>query len=108
MIRFLFRFLATISLAIAVVMAVLDATRTVAAKTLVMTPLLTSWHKAFPQQLAQFRVFLEQGIQPLAWDPLATTVLRLPGFAVFAILAFLLYAVGRRSQRRIGRFVVDE
>ena len=31
MIRFLFRFLATVALAVAVIMAVLDATRTVAA-----------------------------------------------------------------------------
>ena len=108
MIRFLFRFLATISLAIAVIMAVLDATRTVAAKTLVMTPLLTAWEKTFPQQMAQFRALLEQKVHALAWDPVATTLLHLPGFAIFAILAFLLYAIGRRPQRRIGRFVIDE
>lgn len=108
MIRFLFRFLATISLAIAVIMAVLDATRTVAAKTLIMTPLIVSWDKTFPQQLAKFRVFLEQTVGPLSWDPVALTLLTLPGFVVFAILAFLLYAIGRRPQRRIGRFIIDE
>jgi len=108
MIRFLFRLLATASLAIAVIMAVLDATRTVAAKTLVTTPLLASWEKTYPQQLAAFRTFLEQKIHAQAWDPVATTVLGLPGFVVFAVLAFLLYAIGRRPQRKIGRFVVDE
>jgi len=108
MIRFLFRFLATISLAVAVIMAVLDATRTVAAKALVMTPLVISWDNTFPQQLVEFRAFLVQKVGPLAWDPVALTLLTLPGFVVFAILAFLLYAIGRRPQRRIGRFVVDE
>jgi hypothetical protein len=108
MIRFLFRFLATVSLAAAVIMAVLDATRTVAAKNLVMTPLLSSLEKTFPRQLAQFRAFLEQNVHSLAWDPVAVAVLALPGFVVFAILAFLLYALGRRPRRRIGRFVVDE
>jgi len=108
MIRFLFRFLATISLAIAVIMAVLDATRTVAAKTLVLTPLVVSWDKTFPQQLVQFRAFLVQKLGPMAWDPVALTLLTWPGFVIFAVVAFLLYAVGRRPQRRIGRFVVDE
>lgn len=108
MIRFLFRFLATASLAIAVIMAVLDATRTVAAKTLVMTPLLASWEKTFPRQLEQFRAFLEQDIYPSAWDPVAKSVLELPGFVVFAVAAFVLYAIGRRPRRKIGRFVIDE
>ena len=108
MIRAFFRLLAMFALAVAVIMAVLDATRTVAAKTLVMTPLVVSWDKTFPQQLAQFRAFFEQKISPLAWDPVALALLTLPGFVVFAILAFLLYAIGRRPQRRIGRFIVDE
>ena len=51
MIRFLFRLLATISLAVAVIMAVLDATRTVAAGSLVTTPLGTSWLAVSPATL---------------------------------------------------------
>jgi hypothetical protein len=37
----------------------------------------------------------------------ATVVIAQPGFAVFGVLAFLLYAVGRRRQRRIGDFAVE-
>ena len=34
-------------------------------------------------------------------------ILGQPGFAVFGVLAFLLYAIGHRPERRIGRFVVE-
>lgn len=107
MIRFLFKFFATLSLAVAVVMAVLDTTRTVAAKALVVTPLQASWTSAWPDGLTTFQTFMVQKIHPAAWDPVALAVLSLPGFVVFAILAFLLYAVGRKPKRRIGRFVID-
>jgi hypothetical protein len=108
MIRAFFRLLAMISLAVAVIMAVLDATRTVAAKTLVMTPLLTSWQAGWPDGLAAFQAFVEQKLAGFLWDPVATALLGLPGFLIFLVIAFLLYALGRKPERRIGRFVVDE
>ncbi len=52
MIRFLFRLLSTVSLAIAVIMAVLDATRTVAASGLVLSSLRESWAATSPDTLA--------------------------------------------------------
>ena len=51
--------------------------------------------------------FVTTHIHALAWDPVATSVLALPGFIVFLALAFLLYAIGHRPARRIGRFVTD-
>jgi hypothetical protein len=107
MIRFFFRLLATLALAVTVIMATLDATRTVAAKTLVMTPLLDSWVAVWPEGPAALQALLEQKIHALAWDPVATTILALPGFVAFALLALLLYAIGRRPERRIGRFLIN-
>ena len=46
MFRFLFRLLASLALAVAVIMAVLDVTRTIAASHLVLTPLGASWVSA--------------------------------------------------------------
>ena len=69
MIRFLFRFAATLALAAAVVMAVLDATRTVAAKTVVLTPLMTSWQATCPEGPARARQFIEQRLSAVVWDP---------------------------------------
>jgi hypothetical protein len=37
------------------------------------------------------------------WDPLLLTLLKAPGFAAFAVLAFLLYAIGHRRPDPSGR-----
>jgi len=103
MIRFLFRLLATMLLAVAVVMAVIDATRTVAAGELVMTPLGVSWLAVWPDTLEKAQGALS-AIHPGLWDPLMLAVLGAPGFVVFAVLAFLLYAIGRRPARRLDPF----
>ena len=103
--RFLFRLAATVALAIAVILAVVDATRSVAASQLVMTPLDTSWNAVSPGTLEAFRQFVHTKATPLLWDPVAVGILNQPGFAVFGVLAFLLYAIGHRPRRREGRFV---
>lgn len=97
MIRFFFRLLATLILAGAVVMAVLDATRTIAAGALVMTPLGESWGATFPASLASLQSLLQTKASWL-WDPALTTILKLPGFAMLAALAFLFYAVGHKPE----------
>lgn len=107
MLRFLFRFLATISLAIAVVMAVLDATRSVAASALVMTPLGESWLSVSPDTMASTQKFTEETLHPLLWHPVMTGILQMPGFAVFGALALLLYVIGHRPARRFGGFAPE-
>lgn len=107
MLRFLFRLMATFALAIAVIMAVLDVTRTIAASSLVLTPLGASWVSASPGTLDALQTFLIEKAHPLVWNPVAITILDQPGFAVFGIIALILHAIGRRSERRIGRFVVE-
>jgi hypothetical protein len=101
MIRFLFRALALLALAVAVILAVLDATRSIAASFVVTTPLIESWLATSPQSLQWVQANAERyGL----WDPVLTSVLALPGFAVFSTLALIFYAVGRKPVRRQGRF----
>ena len=88
-------------------MAVLDATRTIAGSELVMTPLNTSWISVSPGTFAAVQTFLTDMAHPLVWDPGMVFILNQPGFVVFGALAFLLYAIGRRPRRRIGRFAVE-
>jgi len=107
MIRFLFRLMATASLAVAVIMAVLDVTRTIAAARLVLTPLGESWASVSPSTLASMEAFITGSMHPLVWDPVVVFILQQPGFVVFGAIAFLLYAIGHRPQRRIGRFAVE-
>jgi len=107
MFRFLFRLMATFSLAVATIMAVLDVTRTIAASRLVLTPLGDSWRSVSPVTLEQTQSFIVENAHPLVWNPVMVFILGLPGFAVFGVLAFLLYAIGHRPERRIGRFIVE-
>ena len=91
------------ALAVAVIMTVLDATRSIAASALVTTPLATSWMAVSQDTLSATQAFVTEKIGPFAWDPVLVQILALPGFVVFAVLAFLLYAVGRRPERPVGR-----
>ncbi len=93
-----------VALSVAVIMVVLDTTRTVAASALVMTPLKTSWLAASPETLAAFEVYVREKASPVLWDAIVTRILDLPGFAVFAALALLLYAIGYRRSRRDSDF----
>ena len=105
MLRLLFRLLAMLALAVAVIMAVLDATRTIAAEQLVLTPLATSWMAVSPDTLETARSFVQSRMHPLFWDPVLVRILDLPGFVVFAALAFLFYAIGK-PRRRVGRLAI--
>ena len=103
MIRFLFRLAATVSLAVAVVMAVIDATRSVATGEIAMTPLGTNWMSVSPDTFEKAHDSIA-ALLPALWDPVTVTVLKAPGFGVFAFLALLLYAIGRRPARRLDPF----
>ena len=91
-------------LAVAVVMAVVDATRSIAAGALVMTPLGVSWAALSRQSLAGFEAWVAQTLPGFAWDPVVIWLLALPGFAVFAGLSLLVALAGRRRPRHDRRF----
>ncbi len=99
MMRFLFRLLSLFALSVAVIMAVLDATRSIAGSALIMTPLATSWAAVSADTLASVREMVETKLHRLVWDLMVAPVLSLPGFIVFAALAFLFFSIGRRPQR---------
>ncbi len=105
MFKALLRLLSMIVLSVAVIMAVLDATRSIAAEALVVTPLAASWAGVSPATLDSVRVAFAQHVPAFFWDPIATSLLGLPGFVVFAALAGILALGGRRRTERINRFV---
>lgn len=104
MIRFLFRLAAMVALSVSVIMAVLDTTRSVAASALVLTPLNTSWLAVSPDTRGAFESFVRDKVGSLLWDGVIGWVLNQPGFAVFAVLACILYTIGYRRERPTGRF----
>ncbi|TKT82589.1 hypothetical protein [Aquamicrobium sp. LC103] len=106
MIRTLFRLLATIALAIAVIMMVIDATRSIAADAWVMTPLGESWMETAPASLERLEAFFAANLPGFLWDHVVMPMLTLPGFAVFLGLALILYAIGRRPRGKV-RFALE-
>lgn len=96
------RLLAMVMLAITVIMAVLDATRSIAADRLVLTPLGTSWNDVAPTLLGQIETLIDSRLPAFVLDPLFTGLLSAPGFAVFAVLALLFALAGRPGRARPG------
>lgn len=96
MIRFLFRLLGLLSLSIAVILAVLDGARSVAASRLVLTPLGTSWYSISPDSLNGAQAGIQRYLHPSIWDPYMIWLLNQPGAIVLAILAMIFYMLGRK------------
>jgi len=101
MFRFVLRLIATFALAVAVVLMVIDATRSIAADMLVMTPLAESWRALSAQTLAGAEDFARARGGDAVRGAL-DAVLAMPGFAVFLVLALLAYAAGYRRRRGNG------
>lgn len=107
MIRAFLRFLAMIALSVAVITAVLDATRSIAAEAIVMTPLADTWAGLSAATLDAFEALVTLNLPDAAWTGVVVPVLHVPAFAFFAGLALVLYVAGRRPARRAGRFVLE-
>ena len=101
MIRFLFRFLGYWLLAGALVAAIIDGSKSIAASSLVTTPLGQHFQQLAPSLLQR----LEFGIQnnlglPWLWDLVFVNILTWPTFAVLGILALIILMIGRRKPVR--------
>jgi len=101
--RFVFRVLATLLLAAAVVVAIVDATRSIAGEAIVTTSLAEAWAQAAPELLGGAVSAMGEGGRPFA-DGLFESLLAVPAVAILAILALLFYIMGRNSKKRAGRY----
>jgi hypothetical protein len=95
----LLRFLAGVFLLVAVIAAVNDVTRSIAAGARV-APVSTHdhWSRLAPVTLASARSTVQRKAHPLIWDPVLTSVLHLPAWALFGVLGGLLAYAGRRRR----------
>ena len=93
------RFFAAVFLLIAVLAAVYDATRSLAAQAFVTTSLLEHWSRIAPTLLAAAQAGVKRGAHPLLWDAGIGRLLTLPAVALFAVLGVLLAYAGRRRSR---------
>lgn len=99
MVKGLLRFLASVLLMVAVIAAVNDVTRSMAAtERLPSLSTYEHWAKLAPSTLASARSAVQRSTHPLVWDPLLTSILRLPAWGLFGVLAALLAYAGRRRR----------
>ena len=103
MISFLARFVGLWLIAGALVALVIDATKTIAASTLITTPLGLAWFSLSPASLMQTQEFVQRRIESYIghwlWDPLIQWILMAPTWIVFGIVGALFIYLGRRRNR---------
>jgi hypothetical protein len=100
----LLRFLAGVFVMVAVMAAVNDVTRSLAAAQRV--PAVSTyehWSKLAPVTLAAARSTVQRKAHPLVWDPAIVKVLQLPAWGLFGLVGVLLAYAGRR-RRQINVF----
>jgi len=97
--RFFSVLLSSFLLAVGVILAVIDATRCIAARDWVFTPLGVAWRSTLPDVLSSVEASLRGTDIPYLWDPVMLAILNAPGWAVFFVLAFVFHALGWRRKR---------
>jgi hypothetical protein len=95
MFRFVSRFLGLWLLAGAVVAAVIDGSKSIAASRFVMTTVGEAWFQVHRNSLGLAQAALERHVSPVLWDPVVVSILFLPLAVVLLVIASLLLAIGK-------------
>ena len=98
MLRFVIRFLGFWLFAGAIILAVLDGARSVAASRVVVTSLSETWASLAPESLTNVEATLERTAVPSVNDFIAAWLLGAPAWAVVGAVALILVAIGRRRR----------
>jgi len=99
--RLILRIAGTVLIACAVILIIIDGTKSLAANMLVVTPLETSWVEMHAESLAGLRAFLETRLFGPVLKPVVSAILGFPGFAVIGVPGVLLAWAGRSRRERV-------
>ena len=99
--RLVLRVVGTLLIAFAVILIIIDGTRSLAANGLVFTPLETTWESMHAASLAAVRDFLGTRLFGPVLDPVVTAILSFPGWAVIGVPGLLLAWAGRSRRERV-------
>jgi hypothetical protein len=100
MLKSILRILALFALAMALITAVLDITRSIADSAPIMTPLGVDWFNLSPGTLNLASSTIQEYVHPYLWDPVIQNILLAPSWFIFGVLWFLLSLAGRRRKSR--------
>lgn len=84
---------------------IVDAVKSIASAAIIVTPLGQAWYQLDRASLNAAQGLIEQYTMAALWDPVAVTILFLPGWVVFTALGLAVYYLGRR--RRSSRAFVS-
>ena len=104
MFHIIFKILGLFVLALAVVLAVLDITRSITASAITLTPLAETWNSISRDTLLASRDLVLNWTHPYLWDPVLLFVLQLPSWLVCWLLAMIFLKLGQRRENPYGRF----
>ena len=102
MIRFLFRFVGFVILALGFIALIYDGTKSIAGGKLVFTPLGQHWNNIHSTSLQLLQPAIERHVAVWLWNPVILTVLTAPAALVFAIIGAFLMLLGRKKKPLIG------
>ena len=102
MIRFILRFLGLLCLAAGFVLVIYDGTKSIAGNAVAFTNVRMLWEAVNAASLAAIRPLIEGYIGAFAWDPVTTTFLQAPSWAVLGVVGIMLMLLGRRRRPLIG------
>ena len=102
MIRFLFRFVGLLGLALSFVFLVYDGTKSIANRGIEMTTVERFWNEVYQKNPQDLLRPLTEGIATWLWDPVTVSFLRAPIWLVLTVLAAILMILGRKKKPLIG------
>ena len=98
--RLILRVIGTVLIAFAVILIIIDGTKSLAANGIVFTSLDATWQAMHAESLLGLRDFLGSRLFGPVLNPLISAILALPGWAVVGVPGLLLAWAGRSRQER--------
>jgi len=102
MVRLALRFLGLLMLASAFAALIIDATRSIAEKSLMVTQFGQTAAQLSPAKFAALQNAVKQHAHPLFYDPILVDFLWLPTWLVIGVLGLLFLRLARDPQPKIG------
>lgn len=99
--RLLLRVVGTLLIACAVILLIIDGTKSLAASAFVFTPLADTWTQISAQSLASVREFLSTRFFGPVLDVAVEFIVGLPGWAVLGVPGIVLAWAGRSRRTRV-------
>lgn len=99
--RLFFRIVGTWLLGMALILLIIDGTRSLAADAIVLTPLADTWIAIHAQSLADLRAFLATRFFGAVLETAVEAILALPGWIVLGVPGAFIAWLGRTRRARV-------